>query len=105
MTWLKAAGSTVANYFTSRFCCRTIDTLFEENKRENELRNAREKFRNAREIKKRNIVTPVLDFLQNLVGTAIYLLLFFPRLALRGVNRCFGPCSQDGCDRYHTPSS
>jgi hypothetical protein len=101
--WLKAAGSTVANHFTSRFRrlsmftktqkrsavfeppppSESFDTLFEKYKRESEARKRKREAPIAATV-------AVLDFLRRLTEAATFLLLFFPRLALRRVERCFG---------------
>jgi len=80
--WLKAAGSTVANHFTSRFRrlsmftktrkrsqplppSESFNTLFEKYKRESDARNR---------------IIAVVDFLRRLSEAATFLLLSFPRL-------------------------
>ena len=92
---LKAAGSTVANHFTyifrglSKFTKARIRFAVFEPLPRSESFDLFEKYK--RESKARKAATvSVPYFLRHLAEAAAFLLLFFPRLALKGAKHCFG---------------
>jgi len=87
-TWWKSAGSRVGNYFTFTF---RRAPKYKGPTASLNTRPKKFKSKSSKSTGRRNVTA--LRLLKHLAEATIFLLLFIPRLVLRGVQRCFAPFS------------